>query len=93
MNRMENTLLMILITCFYIVVLLIIIFVDFQQRRILNVVALPTTVSSLLIGLILGQRYFILAFLGALAGFLFFYALYWLGRQLYGPGALGFGDV
>ena len=46
MNSMDNTLLMILITCFYIVVLLIIIFVDLRKRRILNVVALPTTVSS-----------------------------------------------
>jgi len=90
---MDNTLLMILITCFYIVVLLIIIFVDLRKRRILNVVALPTTVSSLLIGLVLGQDYFFHALLGALAGFLFFFGLYWLGRQLFGPGALGFGDV
>jgi leader peptidase (prepilin peptidase)/N-methyltransferase len=30
---------------------------------------------------------------GAIVGFLFFYALYWIGGKLYGPGALGFGDV
>jgi leader peptidase (prepilin peptidase)/N-methyltransferase len=35
----------------------------------------------------------VLAVLGAGVGFGVFFALYWLGRRLFGPGALGFGDV
>ena len=93
MNRMVNTLHMVLIACFYIIVLLLIIIVDLQQRRILNEIALPATLVALAISLAFGRESFLLALLGALIGFLFFYALFWLGGRLYEPGALGFGDV
>lgn len=80
-------------TGFYIIILLLIIAVDLGWRRILNIIALPATALALLFSLTQGAQAFYLTFLGALTGFLFFYMLYWLGVRLYGPGALGFGDV
>ena len=82
-----------LITGFYILVLILILLVDLQQHRILNAIALPATLFALVAGLIDGQESFLVALLGALAGFLFFYLLYWVGGKFYGRGALGFGDV
>lgn len=82
-----------LITGFYILVLSLILLVDLQQRRILNMIALPVTLLALAAGLIDGRESFAVALLGSLAGFLFFYLLYWVGRKFYGRGALGFGDV
>ena len=82
-----------LITGIYILVLILILLVDLQQRRILNAIALPATLLALVVGLIDGRESFLLALLGALAGFLFFYLLYWVGGKFYGRGALGFGDV
>jgi leader peptidase (prepilin peptidase)/N-methyltransferase len=82
-----------LIAGVYILVLILILFVDLRQRRILNAIALPATLLALLVGLIDGRESFLVAFLGMLAGFLFFYLLYWAGKKFYGPGALGFGDV
>ena len=82
-----------LLTGIYVLILVLIALIDLQQRRILNVVALPATILALGAGLIGGRESFLLALLGAFAGFLFFYLLYWLGKKLYGPGALGFGDV
>ena len=60
-----------LITGIYILVLILILLVDLQQRRILNAIALPATLLALVAGLIDGRESFLLAFLGALAGFLF----------------------
>jgi prepilin signal peptidase PulO-like enzyme (type II secretory pathway) len=77
----------------YILVLIVILLIDLQQRRIMNMITLPTTAVALLAGLAGGRESFISTLLGAAVGFLFFYLLYWLGRKLYGPGALGFGDV
>lgn len=82
-----------LIAGIYILVLILILVIDLQQRRILNVVTLPAALLALLVGLTNGRESFLLSLLGAIAGFLFFYLLYWLGRILYGRGALGFGDV
>jgi len=93
MNRMVNTLHMTLIACFYIALLLLIMVIDLRQRRILNLIALPATLSALAISLAYGRESFLLALLGALIGFLFFYALFWIGGRLYESGALGFGDV
>ena len=81
------------LTAFYIVVLLLILLVDIRERRILNALALPGTVVALLAGLANGRDTFLAALLGAVIGFLFFYALYRVGRKLYGSSALGFGDV
>jgi len=93
MNSMAITLNATMVAGFYIVILLLIMVVDIRQRRILNVIALPATVLALLISLTQGTRFFYLTFLGALIGVLFFYLLFWFGKRLYGPGALGFGDV
>jgi leader peptidase (prepilin peptidase)/N-methyltransferase len=82
-----------LISGIYILVLILILLVDLKQRRILNAIALPATLLALAVGLIDGRESFLVTLLGALAGFLFFYLLYWVGGKFYGRGALGFGDV
>ena len=81
------------LTAFYIVILFIILLVDIRERRILNALALAGTVVALLAGLAGGRDDFLIALSGAALGFLFFYALYWIGGKFYGPAALGFGDV
>lgn len=81
------------LTAFYIVVLFLILLVDIRERRILNALALPGTLVALLAGLADGRDSFLAALSGAVVGFLFFYALYRVGRKFYGPSALGFGDV
>ncbi len=81
------------LTGIYILVLIVILLVDLRQRRIMNLITLPTTALALLAGFAGGRESFVVTLLGAAAGFLFFYLLYWFGKWLYGPGALGFGDV
>jgi leader peptidase (prepilin peptidase)/N-methyltransferase len=81
------------LTLFYIVILTLIFLVDIRDRRIRNVVALPGTLVALGVGLVNGREAFMISLSGAIVGFLFFYGLYWIGGKLYGPGALGFGDV
>ncbi len=81
------------LTGLYILILLLILLIDLRQRRILNVIVLPAAFLALLAALFAGRESFLLALLGAGAGFLFFYLLYWLGAKRYGRGALGFGDV
>ena len=81
------------LTLFYIIILALIFLVDIRDRRILNTVALPGTLVALGAGLANGREAFMISLAGAIVGFLFFYALYWIGGKLYGPGALGFGDV
>ncbi|MCA9976141.1 MAG: prepilin peptidase, partial [Anaerolineales bacterium] len=34
-----------------------------------------------------------LALVGAVVGFVLFYIAYWIGQLMFGPGALGYGDV
>ncbi len=77
----------------YIGILFVILLVDVRERRVRNALALPATGLALLAGLLDGREAFLLTVSGALAGFLFFYGLYWLGRNLYGRSVLGFGDV
>jgi len=90
---MANIQLTVLISGIYILVLILILLVDLKQRRISNAIALPATLLALTAGWIAGRESFLLAVLGAIAGFLFFYLLYWAGNKFYGRGALGFGDV
>jgi leader peptidase (prepilin peptidase)/N-methyltransferase len=90
---MSDNQMAVLINGVYILVLILVLLVDLQQRRIMNAIALPATLLALAVGLIDGRESFLVALLGALAGFLFFYLLYWGGRKFYGRGALGFGDV
>jgi leader peptidase (prepilin peptidase)/N-methyltransferase len=82
-----------LITFIYVLILLLILIIDLRQRRILNIVILPATGLALVVGWLGGRESFFSTLLGALAGFIFFYLLYWWGRKRFGPGALGFGDV
>lgn len=83
-----------LITAFYLAVLILIIVIDMEHKLILHVVTFPTTLLA--IGLsewMVGQNNWKLAAVGAVTGFLIFYIFFWLGQFIFGPGALGFGDV
>lgn len=84
-----------LINALYIAVLILIIVIDLEHRLILDVVTLPMTGLALLFSLVLSsdQNTIGLAVLGAITGFLLFYFAYWIGQMMFGPGALGFGDV
>ena len=78
---------------FYIAVLILVIVIDLEHRLILHVVTFPTTAFALIASFFLTDNNLRLALAGAVAGFIFFYLAYLLGRRLFGPGALGFGDV
>lgn len=82
-----------LIYSVYVAVLILVIVVDLEHRLILHVVTFPTTAFALGASILLTDNSFLLALTGALAGFLFFYVAYLIGGRLFGPGALGFGDV
>ena len=81
------------LTILYIIILSLILLVDVRERRIINSLALPGTLLAIGAGLVNGRDTFLIALTGAVLGFLFFYALYWIGRKLYGSEVLGFGDV
>lgn len=81
------------LTVFYIAVLVLIIVIDLEHRLILHVVTFPVTLLALLTAFINPDNHPLLALTGAAAGFIIFYILYRLGMLLFGPGALGFGDV
>lgn len=84
-----------LVNSFYIAALILVIVIDLEHRLILNVVTYPMTALALLGSLILPdeQNTLPLALVGAVTGFVLFFAAYWIGQMLFGPGALGFGDV
>ncbi len=84
-----------ILTAFFIAVLVLIIVIDLEHRLILHVVTFPTTLLALLTAFINPDtdNNPLLALLGAMTGFIIFYLLYRLGMFLFGPGALGFGDV
>lgn len=77
----------------YIAVLILVIVIDLEHRLILHVVTFPTTAFALMASFLLTDNNIRLAIVGAASGFIFFYLAYLLGRRLFGPGALGFGDV
>lgn len=83
----------ILIYSAYVGVLILVIVIDLEHRLILHAVTLPATVFALIASVPLSDNNPLLAATGALAGFLFFLILFFLGQRLFGPGALGFGDV
>ena len=82
-----------LIYSIYIAVLILVIVTDIEHRLILHVVTFPTTAFALLASFLLTDSSFLLSLAGAVVGFVFFYLAYLLGAKLFGPGALGFGDV
>jgi leader peptidase (prepilin peptidase)/N-methyltransferase len=69
-------------------VLVLLAVVDWEQRRLPNVVVLPALVAAVA----LSAQPLAAAVAAALA-FVVFLGLFALGRRLYGPGALGMGDV
>ncbi len=77
----------------YIAVLILVIVIDIEHRLILHVVTFPTTAFALIASTFLTDNGLLLALAGAVVGFIFFYLAYLLGQRLFGPGALGFGDV
>jgi leader peptidase (prepilin peptidase) / N-methyltransferase len=84
-----------LINALYIAVLILIIVIDLEHRLILDVVTLPMTGVALLLSFLLtiDQNTIGLALVGAITGYLLFLFAYWVGKMMFGPGALGFGDV
>jgi len=82
-----------LFVALYAAILILIGVIDLEHRLILHIVTLPATGLALLGSLPAGYTNLLSALLGALFGFTLFFLLYQLGRRLYGPGALGFGDV
>lgn len=62
--------------------------VDWEQRRLPDVVVLPALAAAVVLS---GQP--LAAALAAAVAFVVFLGLFALGRRLYGPGALGMGDV
>ncbi len=77
----------------YIAVLILVIVIDAEHRLILHIVTFPTTIIALVGSLFLTDSSPLLALTGAVGGFIFFYLAFLLGQRLFGPGALGFGDV
>ncbi len=69
-------------------VLLLLAVIDWEQRRLPNVVVLPALAAAVAL-----SADPLAAGLAAAAAFVVFLALHGLGRRLYGSGALGMGDV
>ena len=79
----------------YIAILILIIVIDLEHKLILDRVTIPATLFAFVGSFILtdDQNIWYLSLLGAIFGFVVFFALYWIGEKLFGVGALGFGDV
>lgn len=79
----------------YIAILILVIVIDLEHRLILNVVTFPVTVLALVGSLIVAdaENTLLLALVGGVTGFVLFYIVFWAGQILFGPGALGYGDV
>ena len=69
-------------------VLVLLAVVDWEQRRLPNVVVLPSLAAAVVLS---GAP--LTAALAAALAFVAFLGLFAFGRRLYGPGALGMGDV
>lgn len=72
-------------------ILILLAVIDLEQRRVPNVVVLPATLFAL--GIAWQNGELLGAAGGAALAFIIFLSFYALGRRLYGPGALGMGDV
>ncbi len=79
----------------YIAILILVIVIDLENKLILNVVTFPATALAIAGSFVVtpDENNWKLALVGAAVGFVFFYLAYWLGTRLFGPGALGYGDV
>jgi leader peptidase (prepilin peptidase)/N-methyltransferase len=76
--------------CLFAAILILLAVIDLEQRRLPDVIVLPALAVALVVrpGGDLGTTV-----AGAGAALALFLLLYALGRRLYGPGALGMGDV
>lgn len=72
-------------------ILVLLLVVDLEQGRIPNSVVYPTLAIAVLAGWQGGHLAAVLA--GAAAAFTIFMLLWWIGQRLFGPQALGSGDV
>ena len=77
----------------YVAILILIIVTDVEHRLILHAVTFPGTLLALVGSVFMPGNSIVLSLLGAATGFGLFFAFFWFGRWLFGPGALGFGDV
>ena len=86
-----------LVNSFHIFVLILIIVIDLEHRLIFDVVTYPATLIAILGSFLVTaeENNIQLAIIGAIAGFLVFFVLYWIAQLFYGRGsaALGAGDV
>jgi leader peptidase (prepilin peptidase)/N-methyltransferase len=84
-----------IVNSFFIAVLILVIVIDLEHRLILNAITYPVTALALLASLIVSddQNTLPLSLVGAVTGFVLFFLAYQFGKLLFGPGALGFGDV
>lgn len=78
---------------FYIAMLSLIIVIDLENRLILDIVTLPGTALALLFSFILPGINPLSALLGAVVGLLLFWLIYAVAKAMFGPGAIGLGDV
>ena len=76
--------------CLFAAILVLLAVIDLEQRRLPDVIVLPALALALVVrpGGDLGATV-----AGAVAAGALFLLLYAVGRRLYGPGALGMGDV
>jgi leader peptidase (prepilin peptidase)/N-methyltransferase len=72
-------------------ILVLLAVIDWEQRRVPNIIVLPATAAALAWAWAGGHLFS--AAVGAGLAFALFLALYALGHKLFGPGALGMGDV
>ncbi len=77
--------------CLFAAALILLAIIDGEQRRVPNIVLLPATVLALWQAWQNGDL--LPAAVGGALAFVAFLVLLALGRRLYGPGALGMGDV
>jgi prepilin signal peptidase PulO-like enzyme (type II secretory pathway) len=65
--------------------------IDLEQKRVPDVIAIPATLIALIIHWQAGDL--LLSVAGAVLALVSFAILFIMGRKLFGPGALGLGDV
>jgi leader peptidase (prepilin peptidase)/N-methyltransferase len=84
-----------IVNSFFIAVLILVIVIDLEHRLILNSVTFPVTLLALLASMIVSddQNTLPSSLVGAATGFVLFFIAYQIGKLLFGPGALGYGDV
>jgi prepilin signal peptidase PulO-like enzyme (type II secretory pathway) len=77
----------------YTVIFVLTAITDLERKLILNVVILPAIGLALVGSFLTGNVTWQSALLGGFIAFIFFLLAVWIGRALFGPGAMGEGDV